>query len=195
SYAAYRGLANPYPAGAVARLPAVMQSHGYDPTDLSTDVTTPQGIGNVAANAIINARLNDGSNQYGNLNPLNPLPYSDYTDYKPANPPMPFCLPTTPGPCPVNTVNPNHWQPLINAAGKTQVFVAPFWAHVTPFALDEADQFDALTPVPNFLQGAINYQADVAFTAENSAALTLERKVVVEYWADGAGTVQPPGHW
>src|SRR5207253_861100 len=84
SYAAYRCLANLYPAGAVARLPAVMQSHGYDPTDLSTDVTTPQGIGNVAANAIINARLNDGSNQYGNLNPLNPLPYSDYTDYKPA---------------------------------------------------------------------------------------------------------------
>jgi hypothetical protein len=211
SYAGYRCLANLYPAGALARLPAVMLSLGYDPTDLSTDLTTPQGIGNVAAIAIINARLNDGSNQCGNLtNPLascdlipNPFAYSDYTGpdllplYKPRNPPMPFCLPTTSGPCPVNTVDPNHWQPLINAAGKTQVFVAPFWKQVTPFALteDSFEQFDALTPVPNFLQGASNYLADVEFTVANSQALDLGRKLIVEYWADGVGTVQPPGHW
>jgi len=48
SYAAYNCLLNLFPAGA-SRLAAVMTGLGYDPNDKSTDLTTPQGIGNVAA--------------------------------------------------------------------------------------------------------------------------------------------------
>jgi hypothetical protein len=116
SFAAYRCLLNLFPAG-VARLEAVMRGHGYDPNDRSTDVTRPQGIGNVAANAVIASRRNDGSNQYGDLNPG---AYSDYTRYVPLNQPLPYCTPLTPGPCPpLNIANQFRWQPLINEVGAT----------------------------------------------------------------------------
>ena len=52
SVAAYRCLSNLYPAGA-ARLEAVLRSQGFDPLDQSTNLATPQGIGNAAAAAVI----------------------------------------------------------------------------------------------------------------------------------------------
>jgi hypothetical protein len=63
SFAAYRCLMNLFPAGASAsHLEQVMSAHGYS----LTDTTTPANIGNTAAQAVIDARANDGSNQYGN---------------------------------------------------------------------------------------------------------------------------------
>ena len=38
---------------------------GLDPENKSTDPSTPAGIGNLAAHAVIEARKHDGSNQYG----------------------------------------------------------------------------------------------------------------------------------
>jgi hypothetical protein len=81
SFAAYRCLLNLYPddgsynpppvgsglaATPSARLTAVLNSHGYLP-DTTTDLKRPAGVGNVAAQAVIAARANDGSNQYGTL--------------------------------------------------------------------------------------------------------------------------------
>ena len=40
-----------------------MIAFGLDPDDTSLDPTTPVGIGNLAAKAVIEARLTDGSNQ------------------------------------------------------------------------------------------------------------------------------------
>jgi PAP2 superfamily len=190
SFAAYRCLLNLFPAGA-ARLDLTMRGLGYDPTDLSTDVTTPQGIGNVTASAVIDSRRNDGSNQYGDLIPG---AYADYTGYAPRNPPLVFCTPQTVEPCPPNTTDPNHWQPLISDTGSTQTFIAPHWELVRPFALTSASQFDDQPP-PNYLQGSINYAADVDDMLRYSAELDLNRKVVVEYWADGPASELPPGHW
>ena len=42
-----------------------MKELGLDPTNKSLDPTTPEGIGNLAAKAVIEARKGDGSNQYG----------------------------------------------------------------------------------------------------------------------------------
>ena len=46
SHAAYGCLVNLFPAGAV-RLQAVMASQGFDATDTSTSLATPQGIGKI----------------------------------------------------------------------------------------------------------------------------------------------------
>jgi membrane-associated phospholipid phosphatase len=192
SYAAYGCLVNLF-GDAAGRLQALMWAKGYDPGDTSTDVTRAQGIGNVAANAIIASRRNDGANQYGDLN--GGAPYSDYTGYAPVNAPMPFCLPQSPGPCPVNVADPNRWQPLVNVAGVTQRFAAPFFERVRPFALSAANQFDGYAPPPNFLRGPTQYLADVNSAIQLSAALDLRRKLIVEYWALGAGTELPPGRW
>ena len=207
SYAAYNCLMNLFshaPGDAPAvRLAAVMTAHGYDPNDTSTDPTTPQGIGNVAAARVIRFRRDDGSNQYGRLG-TSGVPYSDYTGYTPRNAPLPYCNPQTAASCPVplNIADPLHWQPLINSAGVTQHFITPQWDHVTPFALTSATEFDNQIPPPDIQADPTvppaqnsHYQANVVFTVQNSEALDLQRKLIVEYWADGPNSVLPPGHW
>ena len=191
SFAAYRCLVNLFPDGAT-RLDAAMRARGYDPADVSTNLATPQGIGNFAANAVIASRRDDGANQYGDRFPG---AYADYTGYMPRNPPLQFCLPTTPGVCTPNVVDPLHWQPLISNIGSTQRFVAPQWEQIKPFGLSSASALDAMIPPPNYLQGASNYLADVNQLVALSGALTAQHKLIVEYWADGPASELPPGHW
>ena len=194
SYAAYRCLSNLFPLSGV-RLDAVMASLGYNPADPSSSPITPAGVGNLAAAAVIASRRNDGSNQYGDLAAG---AYTDYTGYVPPNPPSPFCLPTTVGPCTPTTVDPFRWQPLINDRGVLQRYVAPFWGRVRPFALSSADQYDSLpevAPGPNYLQSPARFQADIDQMLTISGSLTAQQKLIVEYWADGPASELPPGHW
>src|SRR5947207_2436497 len=58
SYAAYRALLNLFPSQSTM-LANQMQSLGYNPNNKSSDTTTPAGVGNVAANAVIAYRQND----------------------------------------------------------------------------------------------------------------------------------------
>jgi uncharacterized protein DUF6851/vanadium-dependent haloperoxidase-like protein len=193
-FAAYRCLVNLFPAGA-SRLAGVMSGQGYDPADTSTDVTTPAGIGNVTAAAVIDSRRNDGSNQYGDLHPG---PYSDYTGYTPRNQPMGFCTPLMAECPPLDIADPLHWQPLISNTGATQIFIGAHWEQVTPFALLSGSQFDddpTLVPPPDFSKNRGHYQKNVKDILEFSADLDLERKLIVEYWADGPASELPPGHW
>lgn len=62
-----------------------MRKNGYDPNDDTKNVTKPQGIGNVAAAAVIEYRHHDGANQLGDEEGSNGKPYSDYTFYRPVN--------------------------------------------------------------------------------------------------------------
>jgi len=193
SFAAYRAAVDLFPVDKATLFDPLMTQLGYDPNDVSTDTTTPSGIGNVACAAVLNFRHNDGSNQLGNLT-ASGAPYADYTGYVPVNPPS--TVPVNPA----TVVDVNHWQPLsyFDATGTfvTPKYIAPFWGKVTPFALISGDQFRALIaqsgPVlfgsPIFVQQA---QDLVTF----SANLTDEQKMIAEYWADGPHSELPPGHW
>src|SRR5215218_1686879 len=88
SYAAYRTLIDlfppaAFPATGAYKLPAVLlSSQGYDPNYTATAGTTntaadPAAVGNQAAQAVLNYRHNDGSNQLNN--------YADTTGYQPFN--------------------------------------------------------------------------------------------------------------
>jgi hypothetical protein len=194
SHAAYNCLVNLFPDG-TSRLQKVMSGLGYNPANTTTDTALPQGIGNVAAAAVIASRRRDGSNQYGDSGGS---PYADDSGYAPLNAPMPFCLPTTAGACPLAVANPYHWQPLINSAGAVQKFAGAQWQNVRPFALTSAAQFDGLAGIvdgPNYLKGPANLQSDINQLLGYSAGLTPDRKVIVEYWADGPASELPPGHW
>jgi PAP2 superfamily len=194
SFAAYRCLSNLFPTG-VSRLQAVMLRLGYDPGDLSTNLTTPQGIGNVAATAVINSRRYDASNQYGDLAPG---AYADYTGYAPANGVMPFCLPAATDTCVTNATDPTRWQPLTADSGTVQRFVAPHWERVTPFALSSASQFDSRPEAalgPRFLRSAAQLQIDMDEVLNAASVLDANKKLIVEYWADGPASELPPGHW
>ena len=180
SYAAYRTLLDLFPSEQPS-FDSVMKQLGFDQADLSTDVSTPTGIGNLTAAAVLNFRHHDGANQLGDLAPGS---YSDYTGYQPVNDPY--------------TINdPNRWQPLLatDAQGVTTVqrFVAPHWGLVTPFALTSGAQFRPAA-VPNLYPSA-GYADQARELMDISANLTDEQKTIVEYWADGPGTELPPGHW
>src|SRR5688572_10210858 len=66
SYAAYRTMLHYYFSDSTL-LRQKMLDFGLDPDNTSTDPNTPIGIGNLAAKTIIASRLDDGSNQMGNL--------------------------------------------------------------------------------------------------------------------------------
>lgn len=194
SFAAYRCLSNLFPTGGT-RLAAKMQQLGFDPNDTSTDLTTPQGIGNAAAHAVIAGRRFDGSNQYGDLAPG---AYADYTGYGANNRPMPFCLPASTDTCLTNASNPMHWQPLTSDTGTVQRFVAPHWERVTPFALSSASQYDSRPEVasgPRAQQSSALLQADMDEILAVASTLDPAKKLIVEYWADGPASELPPGHW
>ena len=180
SFAAYRVLNDLFPSVPEV-FDGVMQQLGFDAADASADITTPTGIGNTAAAAVIAFRHHDGSNQLGDLAPGS---YSDYTGYQPVNTP--------------DQVNdPNRWQPLLvqdpQGATTTQRFIAPQWGLVTPFALTSGAQFRP-SAVPN-LYPSQGYTDQAQEIIDFSANLTDERKTIVEYWADGPGSELPPGHW
>jgi hypothetical protein len=193
SFAAYRAAVDLFPRDKPTVFDPLMARQGYAPSDMSTDTSTPSGVGNVACDAVLNFRHNDGSNQLGNLT-AGGVPYADYTGYVPLNPPS--TVPVNPA----TIVDVNHWQPLsyFDATGTfvTPKYIAPFWGNVAPFALTSGDQFRSLIaqsgPVlfgsPTFLE-----QAQELVTL--SANLTDERKMIAEYWANGPHSELPPGHW
>lgn len=193
SYAAYRALVDVLPVDTNAVYIPLMKQLGYDPSDNSTDIETPTGIGNVACAAVLEYRHHDKSNQLGDLAQG---PYSDWTGYAPVN---------TPSPVPAraaasNVSDPNHWQPLtyVNSFGDlmTQRFVGAQWSQVTPFALTSGDQFrPLLARFGPATYGSKEYQEQAEELVAISAALTDKQKMIAEYWNDGPNTEQPPGHW
>ncbi len=168
SFAAYRALVDLFPSQ-TSVFNAVMSTLGYNPADTSTDINTPTGVGNVAAQAILTYRHQDGSNQLGDASGSSG-PYSDYTGYTPT------------------LGNPDHWQPI-----GTQKFLTPQWGLVKPFALSSANQFRPSGPIPFSSTQAFAAQVNDALSL--SAGLNDTSKVIAEYWADGPKSVTPPGHW
>lgn len=70
--------------------------------------------------------------------------------------------------------------------------MAPYW---DPWVMESAAQFRA--PTPPGLQGAFPNAAFIAEVTEvkNAVAnLTPDQRQIALFWADGAGTVTPPGH-
>lgn len=160
-----------------------MRELGMDPTNESLDPTTPEGIGNLAAKAIIEARKGDGANQYGEEEGSSGTPYFDYVGYEP-----------------VNTVDkntdPNRWQPKYFSDGKGGKFapgcLTPFWDKVKPIALKSGDQF---RPGPPPLIGSKQLEEEVKEVIELQANLTDYQKALVEFMRDGPQSVQQAGHW
>jgi hypothetical protein len=175
SYGAYRALADLFPAR-LADFDALMGALGYDPANTSTDLTTPAGIGNAAAAALLEYRHGDGSNQLGDLAPG---PYADWTGSVPVNSPDVL-------------VDPGRWQPLRLPNGTVQRFAVPHWGRVQPFALPSGSVFRA-PPPPAFASAEHLDEVDqlLAF----SAGLDDRTKAIAEYWSDGPRSEQPPGHW
>ena len=193
SFAAYKVLTDLFPASRHPRIgeanfAAQMAELGYA-TD-GSDTSTAAMVGNNAAQAVIDFRRVDGSNQIN--------AYADTTNYQPVNT--------------WNQVNdPWRWQPLcvLTPAGVTagrphlppagEDCVAPHYGQQRAYT----PQFKSVTkfapftyqiPGPAKLPNGQFNPSDVDNLLQESADLTDREKVTAEYWADGPNTEFPPGH-
>jgi len=214
SYAAYQVLTELFPTE-VDTFKFLMLELGYDPSNDTTDTTTAAGVGNVSAQALLDFRDQDGSNQLGDNPNGNGNPYSDITNYQPVNSPN-------------EILNLELWTPenvpIDDPNGSIQQFLTPQWGEVTPFALDSGSQFRPVAPEPFLLvEGTTDLEAQTITLEDGSvldidrsligsvinpefinqaeevidfsANLTDEQKLIAEFWEDGGGTSFPPGTW
>lgn len=108
-----------------------MDRLGYDADDTTTTGDSPRAVGNRIAKAIIDATLEDGSNEANN--------YADLTGYTQVNPPL---VVEEPG---VKVTDPDIWQHINLAEAETQNglpigagtqgYVGSNWDGVTPFGM------------------------------------------------------------
>lgn len=182
SYAAYRAMMEYYYSDSTM-FRDFMKEQGYDYMDESTDLNTPQGIGNMAAKAVIDARREDGSNQYATAEGSNGMPYYDYTIYSPVNPVD-------------QNKDINRWQPKYFVSEEGVKYapscLTPHWHLVQPMALDSSSQF---RPGPPPVVGSEQLAKEVAEVVELQANLTPEEMALVEFMRDGPKSVQQAGHW
>jgi hypothetical protein len=230
SYAAYKVLNDLFPSDKFPCIPAtcptdgsatyltpdkLLTSLGYNPDNTApastTDTAAPAaGVGNRAAQAVLDYRHADGSNQLGtDPNGTLGVPYSDTTHYQPVNT--------------WNHVNdPWRWQPLcvLTAAGVAANFppirdpsastcpdgtsttpshytlqkaLTPQWGNVTPFAVPSS-QFQYMVPGPPKNSDGTYSTTDIPTELADTSNLTDVKKAVAEYWADGPRSEFPPGH-
>ena len=194
SFAAYRAAVDLFPGDRLTVFDPLMRSLGHDPNNTSTDATTPVGVGNLAARAVLEFRHRDGANQLGDeAGGIAGVPYSDYSGYKSPNGPMDLRLAFDAA----VVHDPNRWQALryLDATGAlvTQSFVGAQWQRVTPFALSSAAQLRPSAGPALF--GSDRFLSQATSLIEISAELTDEQKMIAEYWADGPHSELPPGHW
>jgi hypothetical protein len=168
SYAAYRTL-NEYFYSDSLLFKKYFIEMGFDPNNKTLNPNTPEGIGNLAAKAVIEARKNDGSNQN--------------SDYQPIN-------------TPDKNIDINRWQPKYFSDGKGGKFaptcLTPYWFKVKPLTLKSADQFRCPPPP---LIGSEQLEKEVQEVVDLQSKLSDEQKALVEFMRDGPKSVQQAGHW
>jgi hypothetical protein len=184
SYASYHALVFVYPESR-EYLAGEMTKLGYDPNLVSNDPTKPEGVGYLAARAVIDYRQRDGANQLGDEAGGDGAPYADYTYYKPVNPPD-------------KILDPDRWQPIpfTRADGTKFVvgFLTPHWYRVKPFALERSDQFRP-EPPPTTVHNNEQLKKEVDEVLAYNASLTNEQKAIVEFMRDGPRSTGQSGHW
>ncbi len=217
SFSAYRVLSELFPEQ-IEIFDQLMADLGYDPNNTTTDTTVAAGIGNITAEALLEFRREDGSNQLGNHPNGDGTAYSDISGYQPFNP--------VGDPIDLERWTPEN-VPIDAAPGETQrvqSFLTAHWGDVVSFALDSGDQFRPPAPEPFLLVEAeynldagtitldsgavVDISPDLVGTVINpefiaqvdrvvtaSANLTDEQKLIAEFWEDGGGTSFPPGTW
>jgi len=200
SYAAYRTLVDLFPPaafpnkGAFVTPDVLLRAQSHDPANETLDLSTPAGVGNAAAAAVIAYRHNDGSNQLG--------AYTDTTGYTAKNTWnqvndkwswQPMCTLTLAGiaanatPFPADCTGPNY---------AIQKPYTPQWETIKTFGPEAATGYPPqfALPGPNADGTHAQATADIDQELADSSNLSDVQKVKAEYWADGPNTEFPPGH-
>ena len=88
---------------------------------------------------------------------------------------------------------PGAWRPTPPAFAP---YLLAQWGHVTPFALQHGSDFrPAGPPALESARYTADYDEVKALGSATSIARSDEQTLIAQFWADGAGTETPPGHW
>ncbi|WP_298967063.1 DUF6851 domain-containing protein [uncultured Roseibium sp.] len=153
----------------------MLRNVGLDPELRTEDTTTPAGIGNAAARAVVEGRQNDGINADGTAGgrSFNPMPFADYTGYQPVNTAH-------------QLVDPSRWQPDIQRKGagiyRVQNFVTPQYRLVEPFSFEDAQAFSFPPPVASDVTKIDLYTTQAQEVLDASAALDDQMKLMAEFF-------------
>lgn len=192
---------------------------GYQPAS-SGSALTPDGVGYLAAQAVLASRADDGSNAAHNYADVVSATYPElYAPINSADPGAPnswgkpgFDLARwEPLRIPTGAVLSTNLRPITDPANTAsyvdQSFLTPHWGAVRPFALTSGNQFRPSSPphpgVSDPYTSALGQTMshDEAFRQQTAEILTLSatlgdnEKAIAEYWMDGPGSETPPGHW
>lgn len=89
--------------------------------------------------------------------------------------------------------DPGDWQPT--PPGFLPA-VLPQWANVRPFVITSGSQFRPQgPPALDSAEYAAEFDQVKRLGSLNSSTRTVEQTEIAQFWADGAGTFTPPGHW
>ncbi len=178
---------------------------GYEP--YTSGETTPEAIGFQAAQAVLVARVKDGSNAKRDFIDIESDIYPKRYQYDLEQNPNFWHRLTVP----TGILRDEEGHPIIDKSRlesfQLQRFATPHWGGVTPFALESGNQFRPGPPAQfgsvkpyldalgNTLSNTEAYQIQAKEIWLLSQSLTDEQKVISEYWADGPRSETPPGHW
>ncbi len=162
-----------------------MRRIGYDPRVVSRNPRQPEGVGYLAARAVIDYRRNDGANQHGDEAGGDGTPYGDYTYYEPVNPPD-------------RIIDPDRWQPITftlpDGSTETPGFLTPHWYRVKTLVLTNSAQFRPGPPPKTTTDDALLRKETDQVLAYNQN-LTEREKAIVEFMRDGPRSTGQSGHW
>ncbi len=86
------------------------------------------------------------------------------------------------------------WTPLsINGSKKN--YLTPGWGTSNKGIVNDTDFKDLIDKTQTLFPTDTQYENEMKDTAEVTANLTDEQKILAEFWAGGPGTVTPPGMW
>jgi hypothetical protein len=180
----------------------MMTALGLNPDDVSENLTSPVGIGNVAAKNAWEALKNDGMNTLGyeGGRKYNPRPWSDYTGYQPVN--TAFEL-----------RHPSRWQPQLGPHNGRRVgggpgdmgiyivqqFVTPQVRLAKPHIFKDPGKYQLAPPTHSDHTRPAEYKRSVDEILEASASLTDQRKAYAEImdnklWGIGYSSIAVARH-
>lgn len=184
AYAGHHALLFVYPESK-AYLETELKRLGYDPAVISKDPARPEGVGWLAAQAVIEYRRHDGANQFGDETGCDGTPYSDYTYYRPVNPPD-------------KTLDVDRWQPITftkpDGTKFTPGFLTPHWYRVKLAVLENSAQFRP-GPPPTTITAPETLRKEADQVLAYNQKLTDKEKAIVEFMRDGPRSTGQSGHW
>jgi len=94
---------------------------------------------------------------------------------------------------PPTLTGPGYWEPTPPAFAP---YLLPQWGFVTPFTMTSSSQFRPPgPPALESAQWAADYNEVKAMGSLVGSTRTPDQSQIAVFWADGAGTETPPGHW